>query len=641
MSTEKPVAITHLSMERWKAERNSLPSILTLIGFVSVAYYTIFLLPFHFPPSKKLMSLSYAFGFNNAAAVLAIGMLLLAAIALLLWLITRREQLAQEVVSLLTSSSPSPGMPRKLFVIVALAYAAVTALLYFWAKAVPRYTIDWEASHFLYRLRLMEFYGLRPYLDFHFEYGPALIYLPFWVHKLTAPLNVSLDASYYACYFLLNLLGLTALFVGLNGAGIPQNRKIVAFLLLAISSYGFWMGLNGVSSRYLLPYLGVILIHRVATRERVLFWVLFSVTCLLALANILVSPEIGLAFGIGCIAYALWALRRDVSIGLAVVGGLGVAAGVAMALIPSVYMASVFRFTAGANNYPLLPAPHIMLYLVTVFAVVPILVGTALVTRTIHGPLLLALGVLCVIMVPGALGRCDPPHVLLYGLGVSMLMFIIVARTKVFRAYAIAYALVAIVLLQSNNLMEFYSIGYREQLFLRLFSDLFARSQSLTVNSRRLADDYSALDKYPKMGIPFATFDTNKRIESYLFSNHKIAPEYFIATIAVYGKDEFVRKCREELRDEFLLVRSGTERPWKPASESYDLFAMHGALMYPVHLMLKNDPLDPNLEINRILVRDYKTLERVGDYVVLRRIYGIESNLAACLPAPPLVSSSH
>jgi hypothetical protein len=622
---------------------NFFSSLASATCFVGGAYYAIFLLPFRFPPSRKLMSLSYAFGFNNAVCILAIGMLLLVATSMLwLWLIAgRREEVAEQVVSLVTGSGPSSGIPRKLFVTVALAYAGVTVLLYFWAKAVPRFTIDWEAFHFLYRLRLMQFYGLRPYLDFHFEYGPALIYLPFWLHKMMAPLNVSLDASYYTSYFLFNLLGLTVLFVCLNGAGISPKRKIVAFVLLAIASYGFWMGLNGVSSRYLLPYLGVILIHRVATQERVILWLVFGLTSLLALANILISPEIGLAFGIGCVAYALLVLRRRVSIGVAILGGLGLAAGVAIALIPFVYMASVFRFTAGANNYPLLPAPHIILYLLTLFVVVPILVGAGFLTPTAHGPLLWALGVLCVIMMPGALGRCDPPHVLLYGLGASMLMFMVAARTKTFGVYAIAYALVAIVLLQSNNLWEFYSIGYRKQLFLRFFSDLSAKSQPLTLNSKWPADDYSALDKYPKMGIPFSTSDIDKPIESYLFSHLQIAPEYFVGTIAVYGEDEYVRKCQAVVRNEFLLVRSGRERPHQPASEAYDLVSIYTALMYPVHLTLKKDPLDPDLELNRILVGDYKTVERVGDYVVLRRIGENGSNFIACHPSPAVVSSSH
>src|SRR5205085_2121055 len=81
---------------------------------------------------------------------------------------------------------------------------------------------------------------------------------------------------------------------------IPLRLKIVTFVLLAISSYGFWMGLNGVSIRYLLPYFGLVLIHREAMRQRVRFWVFFGLVSALTLANVFVSPEIGLAFVVAC-----------------------------------------------------------------------------------------------------------------------------------------------------------------------------------------------------------------------------------------------------------------------------------------------------------------------------------------------------
>ena len=618
--------------------RPALPNVAVLAGFVGLAYYAIFLLPFYYPPSRRLVSPSYVFGFNNAVAILAIGVLLLVATGLLwFWLISgHRKETANQVAALISGGRPSSRMPRTIFVAAALCYLGVTMLLYFLAKTTSSYGIEWESAHFLYRLRLMEFYGLRPYLDFQFEYGPVLSYLPYWFHKLLAPLDVSLEASYYASYYVLNLLGLLCLFVVLDGGRIPLRRKIVAFVLLAIASFGLWMGLNGVSSRYLLPYLGVILIHRAAIREQIPLWALFALTFLLALANIVMSSEIGLAFTIACVAYALLAVRRRASIGLVVLMGLALAVGVAATFIPTAYIVSVFRFSSGANNYPVLPAPHVVLYLLTLFLVVPVLLGAALLAPPADGPLLLALAALCVVMIPGAASRCDPPHVLLYGLGVSMLLFILLAGrpTRAFLAYAAAYAVIAIALLQSNNLRQFYSIPYKEQASLRFLSVLSAEyHKTATPTSKVSAVDYSALEKYTKMGVPFASYETDRAMEAYLFSHEKIAPEYFVATVGVYTEDDYARKCREEFRNDYLLVRSGTETRWQPPDKSSEVSRLRAALMYPAHLTMKNEPFDPNQEINHILARHYTVAERVGDYAVLRRIDTKEPTSAICRPA--------
>src|SRR5262245_45972354 len=43
---------------------------------VALAYYAIFRLPFRFPPGHRLWSTSYAFGFNNTVAVVALAVLL-------------------------------------------------------------------------------------------------------------------------------------------------------------------------------------------------------------------------------------------------------------------------------------------------------------------------------------------------------------------------------------------------------------------------------------------------------------------------------------------------------------------------------------------------------------------------------------
>src|SRR4051794_39819417 len=50
-----------------------------------LAYYVFFRLPFRFPPEERLMSASYAFGFNNGVAIVGLaGLLGLVTLMLLL-----------------------------------------------------------------------------------------------------------------------------------------------------------------------------------------------------------------------------------------------------------------------------------------------------------------------------------------------------------------------------------------------------------------------------------------------------------------------------------------------------------------------------------------------------------------------------
>src|ERR1035437_4037727 len=170
--TDVKQAAVHLQAEQRTDRRRALPNIIVLLGFVGLADYAIFILPFYFPPSRRFVSPSYEFGFNNAVAILAIGALLIVATGVLwFWLISGRgKETADQVASLISCGRPSSRMPRRVFVAAALSYLGVTMLLYYLAKMASGYGIEWESAHFLYRLRLMEFYGLRPYLDFHFEY---------------------------------------------------------------------------------------------------------------------------------------------------------------------------------------------------------------------------------------------------------------------------------------------------------------------------------------------------------------------------------------------------------------------------------------------------------------------------------------
>ena len=72
----------------------------------------------------------------------------------------------------------------------------------------------------------------------------------------------------------------------------------------------------------------------------------------------------------------------------------------------------------------MVPAAHIVLYLASLFYATPLLIACILGKgRKEAKPVMIAWAVLIVLMIPSALGRCDPGHVITGGLGAILLMF--------------------------------------------------------------------------------------------------------------------------------------------------------------------------------------------------------------------------
>ena len=197
----------------------------------SLTYYAIFRLPFRFPPRQRLWSASYAFGYNNGVAILAMGILLGGIALFLFW----RHR---EVTELKIDFAGEPGVAERkamgwAFALVSILYALLTFAMYLYYMQTASWLM-WEVRHFLHRTRLMELYGLRPYVDFQAEYGPLLIVTAVYVHKLSRSLGSSLEQSYFISHFLLNLAGLWCIHYVLSRARMPQATRITAFILLAI-----------------------------------------------------------------------------------------------------------------------------------------------------------------------------------------------------------------------------------------------------------------------------------------------------------------------------------------------------------------------------------------------------------------------
>ena len=427
---------------------------------------------------------------------------------------------------------------------------------------------------------------------------------------------------------------------------MPAGPRLIAFAVLAIAGFAPYMGLNGVLLRYLCPFACLLLWHRAVVRALsrrgcAVCWLGTAATVLLLLGvNILLSPEVAVAFVLAWLGYSVLMVRRDGRV-LAVSLAVFIAAGLlCWLLLPAGYYGTLLRFSEGANNLPLLPAAHLLLYIVTMFLVVPPLLAVSVrerATGDMPGAAICgALGVLCLVLIPGALSRCDPPHVLFYGMGASMLLMVRLANISraAFAVYTIAYAGIFIVLMQVVNLVVFYGVSPRALLSRDAIAHVAGKLRSGTGTERPDMATLSTLDRYPRLGLPFATYG-DPAVETYVLSRGKLEPESYISVVAVYTEAALQRKLQDVGNAEYLLVPRGWESYWSRNPCNAHLISLQQWFLYPAKLPCRADPLEPDAAVNWFIADHYVPIEQVGSWwLVLRRISSASTTAPARNPVP-------
>ena len=581
--------------------------------FIPIAAYAVFRLPLRFPPAGRIVSPSLVFGFNNAVAIACVVALVGLVTAFHLWRRTRASGQAAPPQLFAQGDLPRSGRIRwPVFALMTVAHGLLTVVMWVYARTSNDWLIDFEASHFLWRLHLMELFGARPYLDFQHEYGPALLYVPILVHWLLAPAGTSLEAAYYLTHFACSVAGLGAILVLLDHAQIPRAKKEVAFCLLAAAALMPYMGLNGNLIRYVPPYLSVLLAARALSRARGRAWPL-TVVAVLGAVNLLISPETGFAFCLGWGAYCAHTALTDRSRAVLGLAGLAPAGALGALMMPPEYAGSVLSFSGGANNFPLLPAAHIIFYLTILFLGVPRLLADALSGLGRQRALLFSMAAICVVMIPGALSRADPPHVLFFSLGLALLLFVQAAirSRRAFALYAILYALIIVVGSHVSNARAFYGASLRSLRPANIVA--FVRHQEPEMTDTQLA----RLEQYAPLGLPYCSYGTDRRTMAHLWSRAQIAPEYYCGIIGVYNEHQLARKVADIRRHDYLLVRKGWLRPANPCLRH--IAAIRSSFIYPGPLWCRQEALEPDPAVIRAIVTYFRVVEELGPYVIMRR----------------------
>jgi hypothetical protein len=377
--------------------------------------FGVFILPFLLPPPYLAgISAANVAGFNNKVAALAAG----ASGTLVFFVAIRCRRLKRN-----RSNGDFGKLPRAVICATVTLCGCMVALLgYLIAISHIRYC---DGGYFIRQISMHIEYGRKLYDQIELPYGPLLFYAPVILHTLLFRLHTSTTAAYYMTFVLGQVIGLLLMAYVLDHLPMLRRWKVLFLLLCLLHTYPFGFGLNYTLLRFVLPIAFLALAAK-QTKP----WPLGA--CLLAgqVASLSLSPEMGFAFGASSMAYATYYLFTAGTAWLVAAIAPIVATTAFFLLAGAGYLHMLRLFAHGIGNFIVEPLPHVLVFLFALVWLVPLMLARFFREGRPEAPLLAAVYVFSVALLPVAFGRADPGHVFFSGLGVYILSLVAVSDER-------------------------------------------------------------------------------------------------------------------------------------------------------------------------------------------------------------------
>lgn len=594
-----------------------------LLFFLVIAAVVVFWLPWFVPLQSAVKSESYSLGFNNRIAVFGlVACIVLHGICLLLRARPHcRSANCLEWLSLKKSLHVHQRGAR--LGVAVLVFVTLAQLCFlFWWNHVVRSPYWSESGYFLSRIDLLAL-GFTPYRDFQFLYGPALLYGPLLVDRLSLGW-LGLEDSYAVCIGISYVIGNICFYVFLRGLRLSDRLFTVALACGLLLFSPVTMGLNYTPLRFaLVPSLLVLLSTCELSwlKKPSRWWSLAVLSFCFVLAALVVSPEMGVAMIVGILGYcSMLVLRGDRYSALCLVAGVACSAGLFYGAVPAEYFSGIFTFKAGGNNFPIYPNIHNLVFLFSVQFVFPLLGSSAFVkTEDMRSALAIALCCAGGILMFPALGRCDPGHVFLNSLIPLFIMF--AAGHALGSSYARAWSIIMGLCL-AISLASYWS-HYRHLFVGSLAERLEWQSQESSIKAitdqwgrlRAKSENGDELNWRKHVPIQEGAVELFNEQDIVLFGAFDLAidrltklklgyrPHYHVMpTPEIYSDEDVERAANDLLKHAVILVpaslvdsvNAGIDRN---AYEKNISTFLSGLMVFPVVAQLRNDPYIPELEV--------------------------------------------
>jgi hypothetical protein len=376
------------------------------IGVALVTAISVFLVPFLLPPTHPAYGQSYVVGFNNRAAIL-----LIAAISGCVFLLGR-----------FSGGVPQPDVDSSSSCKLRLRYllgSSAIVLLYIGclsAVLIRAHAHSSDDGYFLPQMEKVFVAHQQIYSQVEFVYGPLLLYPTLWIAKISHVTPSSVRVAYYVTLALSHVLGLAMLYLVVNSLNLSSTMRKVLFFSVGLFCLNPWMGLSYTLVRFLSPVFFLILLNRLAKP-----WPGAAFTFVTGGVAAYISPEIGIAYTLGVLAFSVAEAIRGSRLYL--VEGCGVVLGVALAawLAPPNMLSGLSHYSGGFHHVVLLPSLYLVFSLAAIVWLVPRVVAEHLRSGAQDSSVLIAMYVSSGTMIPAMFGAAECVHVLGNGTGLIIL----------------------------------------------------------------------------------------------------------------------------------------------------------------------------------------------------------------------------
>jgi hypothetical protein len=554
-------------------------SLLMLFG-ACLACYGVFFLPYRFPTKIPTYSHSYVAGYSNRVAAIA-SVVLAIVIFGLSRLLSRGKP---------RRPAPASELSRNYLYWCGTVYAAVIGTLCFEAWRSPDYY--GEAAYFLLRLDRMLNAGQMPYRDFDLAYGWVQLYFPASIYWLLHPLHVSMEVSYYFAVLVMNLCGLVLLFRVVNDRTLNIGPKGTVFILTALAMLNVTLGLNYTAVRFLTAPCLLLLLRR--QRAIVTLGATVALSSILAWS---IAPEAGVAYAAASTCFlAISAARKDRRL-LFLLPFSALGFPIMLGIFGLNYISAMLDFSAGMANFLIVPAPYILLFLLTLLCIVAVGLATVVRDDCEGTPLLLSLAVMGLVYVNAALGRCDPGHVLWNGICIFILGFALMAKyyTEWMYPYLAAFALLYVVGLHVG-VERTYSSQF----------DLLGAADS--------AEYEFSLARLESIDTVAAPLMLDKRTQAYLSTHGKLARDPFVLMTYVFDPKSLDIKLRALAASPYVLA------DLDDCCNEDSRKLVETIMLFPLRYQPRNEPFSPGKRLRSFVETNFEKVDEVGPYNLYRNL---------------------
>ena len=603
--------------------------IVFLALLVCAGAYGIFSLPFQYPPQVAVaLSQSYVAGFSNRVALVVIVAMI--GILCLRGFVFREARKKDVTPSIFAWGGRHVRMPRMLLTLMICVYSLLACGLYY---CVPYLDQFGEAIYAIPRLELSLRYGLRPFSEIQWNYGPLFFYIPLagiWFSHL---FGGSTDLGFLIGLLVLLFLGLLVLFYIVDRLPIKLWYRNLLFVLIALIGCDIGFAVQSSLLRALTPYLMLFLFHRDQS-ERGLPGDSRSLIRFLALCvgcNVLVFStafEMGMIYSISQCVYCAYS-----SLVSSRLRALGIPATLLTFLIWTWLFPGCFemtdRFASGVGNIPIYPSIFALTYLFCIFWLVPKLTVSAIVCRhERNAPAALACATLIVLHMPAALNRADPAHIFCQGVGVFVLTYAALSRhsPRLFSAFSTLFLLIFGIVYRVIGVA-----GYADHLA-PVSATLSGQRMMSTHSDSSLAGPLGLVD-YGSVATPFGI---DRATKEYLWNSGRYFPEYHPDFISVVSSADVNRKFNDLARASVILVPEGVLRykhvtdevlhsQWEATKAQRDEAENKNlgiVFLMPVNFKSKRMAYEPAVSFARLIATNYSPIANASGWVIMVRSDG-------------------